>query len=58
MNRRYAWRVRNWRNENITRWPRLQRHNLDRRTLAAVEKATALDRELYELAVELVEGQK
>ena len=58
MNRRYAWRVTNWHNENITRWPRLKRSDLDRKTLAVVEQATALDRELYELAAELMEGQK
>ena len=58
MNRRYAWRVTNWRNENITRWPRMKRSDLDRKTLAVVEQATALDRELYDLAVALMEGQK
>jgi hypothetical protein len=58
MNRRYAWRVASWRNENVTRWPRLKRANLDRKTLAVVEAATALDRELYEEALRIVGGQK
>ena len=53
MNKRYTWRAHSWTNENITRWPRLQASNLDRRTRAVVEEATALDRELYELALEL-----
>ena len=58
MGSRYAWRCRSWQNQNITHWPRLQRSDLDSKTLTAVEEATALDRELYELAVELMEGQR
>jgi hypothetical protein len=58
MNRRYAWRVTSWRNQNVTRWPRLKKSELDKRTLAALEDSTALDRELYQHAIRRMEGQK
>lgn len=58
MRRRFGWRTQQWRNENITRWPRPRLQDLNHREREALEQATALDRELYELAVELVEGQK
>ena len=57
MRHRFGWRSTHWRNENVTRWPRLRRGDLDGRQRQAVEQATALDRELYEFAVELVRGQ-
>jgi hypothetical protein len=57
MNQRYAWRAHSWQNENITRWPRLKQADLSTTMRAAVEEATALDRELYEVALERVKGQ-
>lgn len=57
MRQRFAWRVGSWQNENVTRWERRSRASLDRREMAAIEEATALDRELYDLALELARGQ-
>lgn len=57
MRQRFGWRINGYQNVNVTLWPRLHVRDLDRRTLAAMEQSTALDWELYRLAVELSGGQ-
>lgn len=43
---------------NVTRWPRLSWRELTPRQRAAVERSNEYDRELYEEALRIVEGQK
>lgn len=48
--REFGWRAQMGLRENVSIWPRLQRRELTAAQLRAVEKATALDRVLYEHA--------
>lgn len=48
--RRFGWRIPQIQNQNVTRWHRIQRQQLDRRQVEALMACNALDMELYEYA--------
>jgi hypothetical protein len=57
MNERFGWTVRQWINLNKTRWWRPRLADLSAAERRVLDHSTALDRELYEHALSIVEGQ-
>ena len=55
--REFGWRLGACKPVNVTRWERLKQTDLAPKHWAALEKSIELDRELYEVAKEIVRGQ-
>lgn len=53
----FGWRFGGYQRVNVTRWERLRQQDLTPRQRQAIEQATWMDRELYELAAKLARGQ-
>jgi len=54
----FGWRFGGYQRANVTRWERLRQQDLTPKQRRAIERANELDRELYDLAVELSRGQR